>query len=167
MRHLRSRGLALRLVLALSSHAAKAQRLAPRAMTSASPRSSSAARDTLPAQDAHSETYYVVRDGGIGGAVGIATGLLTATMLTHRSSVRDHSEDGFAYAMPSLVGGVVGFLIGAIVGSLSHRVVRSRHGRVAIAAPLASAGRARYATLTIQRERGYGSRCNTGAAPPL
>jgi len=51
---------------------------------------------------------------------GAAVGMLGAFLVTHQSSVTDHSEDGLAYMIFVPAGALAGFVAGGIVGAIAH-----------------------------------------------
>ena len=51
---------------------------------------------------------------------GAAVGMLGAFLVTHQSSVTDHSEDGIAYMLFIPAGALAGFVAGGIVGAIAH-----------------------------------------------
>ena len=66
--------------------------------------------------DAPSRVIRVAHDGLIGAGVGAATGLMAALILVNQSNVTDHSEDGLAFFILGVDGGLLGLIVGAIVG---------------------------------------------------
>jgi len=66
--------------------------------------------------DAPSRVVRVVHDGLIGAGIGAATGLMAAFILVNQSNVTDHSEDGLAFFILGVDGGLLGLIVGAIVG---------------------------------------------------
>ena len=57
----------------------------------------------------------------VGTVAGAAVGALVAGQQVHRPGVRDHSEDGMAYAVFITGGAVVGAMLGIAAGFLSAR----------------------------------------------
>jgi len=52
---------------------------------------------------------------------GAAAGTLGALLVTHQSSVTDHSEDGIVYMIFVPAGALAGLVAGGLLGAIAHR----------------------------------------------